>query len=388
MNNKLKIEIIGKNPMYIIKELIRKKINIYFLEKNSQGIQIIIDEKDYEIIKKIKTTYQIEIIKRYGINNLYFFLRKNKLLIFFFSIGIIIITILSNMVLQIEVIHPNKNIRTIVKKDLENLGLQRFHFKINYKMKEKIKKQILVKEKQKLEWLEIDEKGTKYIIRVEERKLPKKERICQPRTIIAKKNAIITEITASKGEITKKKNDYVEKGDILINGLIHNKEKVTSKTCATGEVFGETWYTIKISMPIKHKIIKSTKENSWGFYYYFLNKEKNYGNKFSTLKKYEYNIIDSKLLAFKFGLANYNKTEEKLVKYNDSEITNIATTIASKKMKKRLSNDEEIITKKVLKKELKNSKIKVEIFFKVKENITSYLDISDINIEEENQRKR
>ena len=57
-------------------------------------------------------------------------------------------------------------------------------------------------------------------------------------------------------------------------------------------------------------------------------------------------------------------------------------------MKKRLSNNEEIITKKVLKKELKNSKIKVEIFFKVKENITSYLDISDINIEEENQRKR
>ena len=36
---------------------------------------------------------------------------------------------------------------------------------------------------------------------------------------------------------------------------------------------------------------------------------------------------------------------------------------------------DEILTKKVLKKSLKNSKIIVEVFFKVKEDITSFKDI-------------
>ena len=143
MNNRLKIEIIGKNPINFIKELIRKKINIYSLDKTDKSIQIIIDKNDFEKIKEIKTTYQIKIIKRYGINKLLFLIKQNNLLIIFFSIGLILIILLSNIVFQIEIIHPNKKIREIVKKDLEEFGLKKYHFKINYQEKEKIKQKKL-----------------------------------------------------------------------------------------------------------------------------------------------------------------------------------------------------------------------------------------------------
>ena len=388
MNNRLKIEIIGKNPINFIKELIRKKINIYSLDKTDKSIQIIIDKNDFEKIKEIKTTYQIKIIKRYGINKLLFLIKQNNLLIIFFSIGLILIILLSNIVFQIEIIHPNKKIREIVKKDLEEFGLKKYHFKINYQEKEKIKQKILEKEKKKIEWLEIDEKGTKYIIKVEERKIPKKEEECTPRSIISKKNAIIQSITASKGEIVKKKNDYVEKGEILISGLIYNKDKITSKTCAIGKVYGETWYTVKIIIPEKYKVITTKQNKRWGFHYKLLGKEKNFRNKFYTFKKEEYNIVDSKILSSKFGIVKYKKTEEKFIKYTKKEILDIAIKKATKKIQDKLSEDEKIINKKVLKNKAKNSKIEVDIFFKTKENISDYTDISNINIEEENEKER
>ena len=38
-----------------------------------------------------------------------------------------------------------------------------------------------------------------------------------------------------------------------------------------------------------------------------------------------------------------------------------------------------------MKKQRKNSKIEIEVFFKVKENITNYVDISNANIDEMNK---
>ena len=50
--------------------------------------------------------------------------------------------------------------------------------------------------------------------------------------------------------------------------------------------------------------------------------------------------------------------------------------LATKKLEDRLDEQSMILSKKVLKKALKNSKIIVEIFFKVRENITDYKKIS------------
>lgn len=383
MNSKVKIEITGKTPMYFVKEIIRRKINIYFLNQTSKTIQIIIDEKDYKKIKELKTTYSIKVIKRYGINKYFSLIKKNRLLIFFFSISIILIIFLSNIIIEINIVHPNNGIRELVRKDLEKYGLKKYHLKVSYKQKEKIKRQILEKEQDEIEWLEIEEHGTKYTVRVESRKIPQNEKECLPRNVVAKKNAIITNISASSGEILKRQNDYVEKGEILISGLIHNKEEIVSKTCATGKVFGETWYTMKISIPSKYKVVEKKDNNSWGFHYNLFKNERKYGNKFYTFKKDEYNIIDSKILPLKLAIVHYTETIEKNINYTDSELLSIALNLATKKIERKLSKGERLIDKKVLKKSIKDSKIEIEVFLKLEEDITTYFDISNIDIETE-----
>ena len=82
-----------------------------------------------------------------------------------------------------------------------------------------------------------------------------------------------------------------------------------------------------------------------------------------------------------------NITKEEPDKSDKIDIDEIAISTAEKELKKKLKKDEEVIDKKTLKKIKKNSKIEVEVFFKVKEDITDYLDISDVNIEEPSKKE-
>ena len=382
--NKIKIEIIGKNPDYFLKEIIKKNINIYDLEKNYKSIKLIINTDDFKTIKKIKTTYKIKVIEKYGVLKLYDYLKKYNLLLLFMIIGIIINILLSNIIFKVEVIHPNKELVKTIYKDLNDFGLKKYHFKIN---KNKVKEKLLEKEKNKIEWLEIENIGTKYIIRLEEKKLNKKEKVCRARHIISKKQAIVYSIESSSGEIIKKKNDYVEKGEILISGFIHNKEKIVSKKCAIGKVYGETWYNVKVLVPTTIKNIKVLDNKDYGINIKIFKKDINIGNKLSTYKKYVYNIIDSRIIPISIGTSKYQEIKEIKSIYTLNNIDEIAISTAEKELKKKLKKDEEVIDKKTLKKIKKNSKIEVEVFFKVKEDITDYLDISDVNIEELNKKE-
>ena len=110
MINRLKIKITGKNPDYFLKEIIKRNINIYYLSKTYNSLTIIVDYNDYLKIIDIKTTYKIKIINYYGISKLKLLFKRYLYLIIFSVIGIFINIFLSNLVFNVEVIHPNKEI--------------------------------------------------------------------------------------------------------------------------------------------------------------------------------------------------------------------------------------------------------------------------------------
>lgn len=384
MNNKLILKVTGKTRKYFLNEIIKNNINIYDLKENNNSYELLINYSDYEKILNIKTTNKIDVIQRIGINNYLNFIKTNIIVIIFVTLGILLNIILSNMILDIEINHPNKEIKKLIKKDLKEFGITKYKFKISYKEKELIKEKILDKEKDIIDWLEIEEKGTKYIIKLEERK--KEELVlCNPRNIISTKEAIITKITSESGEIKKKINDYVVPGDILISGVIYNKETAVDKRCATGKVYGETWYKVKVILDNNYKTIEETTNKRKGLYLKVFNLEYKLFNKFSKYKIKEYNIIKSKILPINISFVIY---EELLEKNNKNTLNNVddkALEIAEKNIKNKLSNDESILTKKVLKKELKNSKIEVDVFISTEENIIDYQDITDLNINELNK---
>lgn len=369
----IKIKITGKNPNYFLNELINRNINIYNLVKTNNYLIIIISYSDYLKVLKIKTTYKIKVLRKYGILRIKELLKRYLFFIIFSILGIIINIILSNMIFDVEVIHPSKEIINLVEKDLKELGISKYKFKKNIKS---IKEKILEKEKDKIEWIEIEKIGTKYIVRVEERKLNKKEEICNPRNIVSKKEAIILEIKSSSGEIVKKINDYVSKDEVIISGIIHNKEDIVSKKCAEGIVYGETWYKINLSIPKDYSIEELTDKFSLGLNIKLFNKDLNINSKYKTYKRNNIYTLHSNIIPISINFTKYLETKIIRKIYTVNNIDEIAIKLSEKEMNKRLRKDEEILSKKVLKKSINNSKIEIEVFLKVKEDITSYQKIN------------
>ena len=387
MNNKIKLKVTGKNPNTYLKELIRENINLYNIKINNHFLEIIIDQKDYEKVIKIKTIYKIEIIDYYGYSKIKHFFKQYCSFILIIVLCIIYINELSNRIFFIEVEHSNPNIIKIVKSDLKKYGIEKYKRKVSFQQKQKIKEKILEKEKDYLDWIEIEEIGTKYIVKVEQRKKNKEEKKCLPRNIIAKKNAMILEIKASSGEIVKKKLDYVEKGEIIISGFIHNKEEIVEKKCSIGEIYGEVWYKVKVSIPKEKIIIKNEIEKAINLYFK-IGKSIVFNNvKFKTYQKNEYNILRDSIIPIKLSININRKTTQVTKKYTKIELEKKALKYAEKEINKKLKVEEEVLSKKVLKKEEKNSKIIIDVFVRTKENITGYQDISKIDINELNNKK-
>lgn len=382
MTNKYKLLIVGKNPKRFLDNLISLKISLYDVKLTDKELTIVVDLDDYDKILKLKTSYKIKVIDYYGLVKYENILKKYNVFFICLIIGLVLIKVLSSIVFDIDIEHPKSEIRELVLADLEEFGISKYHFKVSYDEKEKIIKKILHKETDRLEWLEIDSIGTKYVVKVEERikNDPKIDNTFQH--IVAKKDAMILQIQASSGEIKVSKNDYVKKGDILISGFITKDEEIKKKVKAVGTVYGEVWYQAEITLPKVYKEIKYTKNSKKRFQVKFLSHDFLLFD-FKPYKTYESSnitLLENRLLPMSFNYSKVKETKEITKRYTGTKGEKEALKLAEKNLKKKLSVNDSIISKKVLKKTEKDSKIIVDIFFKVKEDITDTVNIDNIDI--------
>ena len=270
----IKIKITGKNIERFIRKIIKLKIEILDIKIKKYNEAIIkIYKKDLDKIEKIKTIYNIEIIETFGFIKIKKIININKYLIISIMIGYILLLILTSTIFKVEIIHDKKEIRTLLKDELEKYGIKEKRFKKSYKEIQKIKKKILNDYKDKIEWIEIEEVGTKCIVRVEERILTKNKKEISTQNIVAKKSAILTKIEAKNGEIVKNINDYVKKGDVVITGDIKLNEETKSITGADGKIYGEVWYKTTIEYPLHYKEVMMKKKKKTVYAIKFLNKD-------------------------------------------------------------------------------------------------------------------
>ena len=385
--SKYKIKITGKNPSYFIKELIKRKINIYDLKTTSREIFIIIDISDYTKIKEIKTSYKIEIIERIGPVKYKYLIKKNYLFCCAFLLAILLNIFLSNIIFEVKIVHTNKEIISLIRNDLNYYGLKKFTFVRSHQKIEKLVEKILQKEQNDIEWMEIERKGTKYIVQVEQRKKNKPQEKCPNRNIVAKKAARILEIHANSGEVAVKINDYVDKNSVLISGLIHNKENIVAKRCASGIVFGEVWYKIDLNFPLNYYEEIKTNKSKYGLEINIFSRNINLLNNYKTYIKESTPLIINRLLPVNINFTKYYETKVISKNYSLKNIDKEALEKAEKTLLTKLPVKASILSKKVLKKVKMGSRIEVEVFIKAKEDITAYQDISNIDIKTEEKKE-
>lgn len=395
MKNIIKIKIKGKNIERFLRRLINHKIDLLDVKYGRRNEVVVkINAKDYEDVMQLKTIYDITIVDFYGLTKWKKIIKRYRLFFLCLVLGTCLLVTLTNVITEVEVIHTDKEIRTLLLNEVENYGLSKFHFKKNYHQIEQMKKEILERNKDKLEWIEIVNIGTKYQIKVEERKQNQIEKQKEKRNVVAKKPAILKKVEAKNGVIVKELNHYVSKGETVISGEIYLNEELKNIVSAEGTVYGEVWYKSSVDFPYLYYEEIPTGKKKTVYSIHFLNWEFDLFD-FHPLKqkKEKENVI----LAHPFLPFQLVKEEQTEVKRKDriytiEEAITEARKLAKKKMQEQLGEKEYIISTKDLKVSTKESKIRLDIFFTVYEDITDYQKINEEELlkkkKEQEQEKR
>lgn len=368
-----------RNKDKLLVKLYKNNISVYDSFLQGEYLYLKINHNDLKKLQeKIVTTkfYYVSDSGIYHLKNVLTPLKIISILLFIF-----LVNIFSQIIVCVDVIHSNKEIREIVSSTLEDYGVKSGRFRKSYEELESIKSDIINMYKDRIEWLEIERVGMKYIVRIEERiinNISNDSKYCH---IVAKKSGIITNIRSTKGEVLVKKGDYVNEGDRLISGEIKLNEEIKNNVCAEGDVLAEVWYTTKVSLPIHYQETKRTGKKRYNL---MVKTDKNKYKIFnSRLDNYE--TEETKLFTL-FNLTFYKLEEyETLVenkKYNLDDGMNQALKLADEKINLKLKGNEKIHLRKVLKKSINDSTIDIELFYAVIESIAKYEEYS-IAIEEE-----
>lgn len=383
------IKIEGRRPNSLLSLLIILKIPFIKKKETKDYLILEIEEEYFQKIKKLAPTYEITILKRTGKAYLIHLYKTKKIFLYSIIFAFLVIVLLTNIIFSVRVVETDKEIKDMILTDLRENGITRFRFKVSYKRKEAIREKILEKEKDYLEWLEIEEIGTMYQVKVIRRINNPKEEELKPRSIVAKKKGRITRIEADYGEVTTKKNDVVDKGDTLISGLIKNKEEIKTKVAARGKVYAEVWYQVNLNLPTlyQEEIKTGNKKNTLEIIFLdkniFISELFKYNNSISK----ETVLYNNPLIPFRISFTKKEEIKLKQVAYQEDKTLKKIKKLAVDKLKQRIGNDIKILSINVLKKKTSADKIEVELFFKVEEDITSYESLENIDITLENQKE-
>lgn len=380
-NNKVKI-IVYENSNKFISYLVYHSIYYEDLTLNDNYTLTV----DYEDYKTISRRYKTKIIKYYGKRFITNYIKSNKYMLISLFISFLVLKLLTSTIFDITINTNDEKLYNLINESLKENDIALYKKKKSFNELNKIKNKILKDNEEDLEWIEINEKGCSYNIEVTKRVKNKDSKSDNtPKDIIASKDGLIKYIASTSGVKLKDVNDYVKKGEVLITGnIIKGEDTLITQVEAKGEVYAEVWYTVNITIPFNYVEYVETGKTINHYYLDIFNK------KFTLTGKYDSNntmntkelVLDKPYLFFKL----YKETKKEY-KYKEFKIDeNIAYEESLKrsenKIKNKLKDNEYIISKKVLKKEVFRSKMNMEVFFKVYENIgvtSNIVEKDDLN---------
>ena len=377
-NNVIVIKVKTRNMDRFLINLYKLNIDIFNVNVvNFKEVIVEVYEKDLNKIKKLSILNKIEIIDYKGKIRSKKKVLFNKTLLSSLLIGFIILFTLSNIIFNIEVVHTSSEVREFIIEELKENGINKLQFKKSFDKLFEIKNKILENNKDKLEWLEIDRIGTKYVVKLEERKLNSIKADYKYQDIVATHDAVIKKIIATSGVKVKEVNEYVKKGDTIISGSIYLNKELKKNTKALGEIYGEVWYKISVEYPVINVEKTETGNKKEVISINFFNNNfilfNNNPYKSSTVKR-KY-LLKNNILPISISKDTIYELDDHTGIYVEGEAVMNAKDYGRRKIEETLKSDEYIISEKVLNYHLNSNTIYIDIFYKIYKNITGTKEI-------------
>lgn len=165
---------------------------------------------------------------------------------------------LSSFVWTVEVTGTKQMSPQKVLQAAEQIGIKEGAWKVKLKEPLMLRKE-LMNLLPEASWIGVTIQGTKVTLNIVEKDDPVKPIVLGPRHLVAKKRAVIHTILPEAGRSQVKVNQFVEKGQVLVSGIIGSEERQQA-VAARGTVMGEVWYTSDASVPLKQTHYRLTGE--------------------------------------------------------------------------------------------------------------------------------
>lgn len=215
----VKIQISGSIPERFINLCIADQILLWGISKNNEDIIAWIGLTDFFRIRPLVvcSRTKIKVLSHRGLPFVIKRIKRRKMMLVGVVLFIILLNLLSSYIWFVEITGlknvPEEGIRYIA--DQQGLKAGVVKDGLNVKI---VEREILLNVPE-VAWVGINFTGTKAIIEVVEKTMPKQEDKA-PAHIIAAKNGVITEIIALAGQPSVKIGDTIKKGDLLVKGFI------------------------------------------------------------------------------------------------------------------------------------------------------------------------
>lgn len=362
------------NNGYPVWDVIREGKSVHRISIYRQHVTYMTNLIEYHEMKISK------IKNKGGFQFLHYIKRKRTLFIALF-ICTTLLFLLMNTAWKIEVNGVSTDLEDKIKTQLADKGLYQGAWIKRLPPLEMIQEDLL-HEVPELLYVGIRKQGVFYHIEAIEKKIEKPLQTSHAKQLVAKKSGIIEKMFISSGQSLVERNEFVEKGDILVSNEIETSESDEKKQRKTvpvkGKVYANTWYDIEVSVPLGSTHQRLTGEKTKKYRLQF----KNYSFPIWGFgkPKFKQNMIheDSKALQlwqWRLPISiieeiRYEYTGE-LNQYKIKEAKEKALDHVKKSLKTNIGQDMEILEYYVLHEREESGKVKMNIYFSVLEDIAT-----------------
>ena len=218
--NKIILEVNTYSHISLLDFIKENNLIIYdFLGINEFTYQISCNFKTYRIIKK--NYKNIKIVSTNNIKMLLLQLISNKLVVFYVILSILCYFFLSNRIFVININVSTPYLNNLIKDEMEENNLIKYKMLPSTSKLKDIEKNIINRHNDKFQLFSIVKKGNYIIVNYEKRK-SRLSIESKKGKIYSKKDAVISKILISSGNVLVKENQYVKENDLLVDDIVIN----------------------------------------------------------------------------------------------------------------------------------------------------------------------
>lgn len=340
-------------------------------------LRVKISVKDFKKIRKIarNTKCKVKIESKNGVPIILNKYKKRKI----FAIAILMIAIFifisTRFIWNIEIVGNNKineyEIISILKENEIDIGTK----------KSKIETEKLINnirlERDDISWVGIDIKGTNLIVKMNEAdeapEVVDKSKVCN---IVADRSGIISSIVVHNGTARVEVGDKVEKGDLLVEGIMEGKYTGIRQVHAQADIMAKIYYEKEEKDTLlQHIETKTGKEQKK--IEIKMNKFKiNFNKMLSNFKKYDTIVTTKKVkffsnyyLPIEISKITYIETKNEDVEYTVEELVQLKKEKLQKELDEELALENKDNVEEQLEVEVQENTVNVKLIYIIQERI-------------------